>query len=123
VDIRNFQIVLIAEDFDSTSRFYGDVLELPVHWSWDRPDGRGVYFQCGNGFVEVLDAQSAAHVETLEHGSAVPLTKKAMRIGVHVADVSELHLRLLAAARSRPRWWTFPGAIAPSESPIRTGSY
>lgn len=103
MDVRNFQVVLIAGDFDSTTAFYHDVLGLPVHSSWDRPGGRGVYFQCGKGFIEVLDARSAAHVEGLEHGSIVPLTEKAMRIAVQVADVHELHSKLLAAAEQPTR--------------------
>jgi catechol 2,3-dioxygenase-like lactoylglutathione lyase family enzyme len=94
MDVRKFQVVLIAEDFDRTTAFYRDVLGLPVSYSWDRPGGRGVYFQCGDGFIEVLDERSAEHVAMLEHDELVPLSPKLMRIGVQVEDVDSLHARL-----------------------------
>jgi len=94
MEVQKFQVVLVAKDFEKTAAFYGTILGLPVTHSWDRADGRGAYFGCGDGFIEVLDERSAKDVETLEHGDQLGVMAKALRIGVQVADVNALHLEL-----------------------------
>ena len=94
MDVRKFQVVLIAKDFDRTLAFYRDVLGLAISHSWDRPDGRGVYFHFGGGFIEVLDERSAEHVEKVEGGAKVPLVAIPARIGVQVDDIEGLYQRL-----------------------------
>jgi catechol 2,3-dioxygenase-like lactoylglutathione lyase family enzyme len=54
MEIRQFRVVLRARDFDTTCRFYGEVMALPRVQSWDRDDGRGALFQAGAGVLEVL---------------------------------------------------------------------
>jgi len=101
MDVQKFQVVLSAKDFEKTTAFYGAILGLPVSHSWDRNDGRGAYFACGDAFIEVLDEQSAKHVEILEHGDRVGVTAKALRVGVQVSEVDALH-RELEKSGERP---------------------
>jgi len=54
MEIRQFRAVLRARDFESTCRFYGEVMALPRVQSWDREDGRGALYQAGAGLLEVL---------------------------------------------------------------------
>ena len=61
----------------------------------------GAYFACGDAFIEVLDEQSAKHVEILEHGDRVGVTAKALRVGVQVSEVDALH-RELEKSGERP---------------------
>lgn len=54
MDIRQFRVVLRARNFEHTTRFYGEVLALPRVQSWEGDDLRGVVFQAGSCFIEVL---------------------------------------------------------------------
>ena len=54
MDIRQFRVVLRAHNFERTTRFYGEVLALPRVQSWEGDDLRGVVFQAGSSFIEVL---------------------------------------------------------------------
>jgi catechol 2,3-dioxygenase-like lactoylglutathione lyase family enzyme len=54
MEIRQFRAVLRARDFETTCRFYGEVMSLPRVQSWDREDGRGALYQAGAGVIEVL---------------------------------------------------------------------
>ena len=54
MQIRQFRVVLKAKNFESTCRFYGEVLALPRLQSWDHEEGRGALFQAGPGAVEVV---------------------------------------------------------------------
>lgn len=71
MEIRQFRVVLRARDFESTCRFYGDVLGLPRGAEWSRPDGRGALFQAGTAVVEVLGraagAEGTARDETFDY--------------------------------------------------------
>jgi len=40
-------VIINVEDFDSITSFYRDVLELPVHKSWDGPGGPGMIVEVG----------------------------------------------------------------------------
>lgn len=57
MEIRQFRVVLRARDFETTCRFYGEVMALPRVQSWDRDDGRGALYQAGAGVLEVLGRQ------------------------------------------------------------------
>lgn len=53
MEIRQFRIMVRAQDFERTCRFYGEVLALPRLQAWDREDGRGALYQAGPGIIEV----------------------------------------------------------------------
>ena len=53
MEIQEFRVILRARDFDSTNRFYGEVMRLPQLGSWDNESGRGAIYQAGPGLIEI----------------------------------------------------------------------
>lgn len=64
MDIRQFRVVLRARNFDRTARFYGEVLALPRVQSWEGEELRGVVFQAGSAFIEVLGRPEGMSADT-----------------------------------------------------------
>jgi len=62
MEVRQFRVQLRAHDFDSTCRFYGEVLALPRLQNWDGEAGRGALYQLGAGVIEVLGRSRAEQV-------------------------------------------------------------
>ncbi len=60
MEIRQFRVVLRARDFDSTCRFYADVLALPALRTWDHGEGRAALYRAGGGLIEVRGRPRAA---------------------------------------------------------------
>ncbi|MBT8461373.1 MAG: VOC family protein [Gemmatimonadetes bacterium] len=54
MEIREFRATLRAKEFDSTCRFYGEILALPRLASRDGADGRSAIYQAGLSQIEVL---------------------------------------------------------------------
>ena len=52
---QEFRSVLYVKDFEASTRFYGEGLELPSKYSWDDgPDDRGVKYLAAGGVIEVI---------------------------------------------------------------------
>ena len=79
-----------SSDFDTTCRFYEDVLGCTLLETWDRDDGRGAYF--GIGTVSLVEVFGAAH-------GAAPLTPPpvdAFAIVVVAPDVATARVIVLS---------------------------
>lgn len=82
-----FRFVFTAQDFDQSTRFYGETLGLEVSASWDE-HGRGIIFLAtGTGQVEIFE-----HVDA---GS--PPVPTGMKLAWEVDDVDAVFTRLAAA--------------------------
>ena len=52
---REFRFAFHARDYESTTAYYRDGLELPVVESWNHgPDDQGTLFRAASGLIEVL---------------------------------------------------------------------
>lgn len=50
-----FRSVLYVDDFEASTKFYGEGLELRSNYSWDDgPDDRGVKYLAAGGVIEVI---------------------------------------------------------------------
>ena len=50
-----FRSVLYVDDFEASTKFYGEGLELRSNYSWnDGPDDRGVKYLAAGGVIEVI---------------------------------------------------------------------
>ena len=49
-------IAFATDRFDDMVRFYGSTLNFPTLESWDRPNGRGQWFDLGGLRLEILDS-------------------------------------------------------------------
>ncbi len=71
MEIRQFRVSLKARDFERTSRFYGETLEMPRLQSWDNVGGRGALFQAGAGAIEILGrphgGESSSYDESFDY--------------------------------------------------------
>ena len=54
MEIRQFRVVLRAQNFDRTAKFYAETLALPRIKNWDHQQGRGARFAAGGGYIEIL---------------------------------------------------------------------
>lgn len=60
-----FRFAFHARDFETSIRFYRDLLELePAPGWWDRPDGKGALFSAGR--TAVVEIYGAAQGETYD---------------------------------------------------------
>jgi len=98
-----FQFVFEAKDYGAALRFYGDVLGLPVEYSWDRGADKGTFFRAADGIVEVVaDAMELRGPNKLG-------------ICVEVEDVDAVYQRILASGVAVER--------APEERPWGTREF
>jgi catechol 2,3-dioxygenase-like lactoylglutathione lyase family enzyme len=83
--VADLRVIITASDYFRTLEFYADVLGLPIHESWDDPDGRGTLFRAAGGMIEVFEAN--AH-----HPAHRP---EGVRLGLEVDDAQALHDRVV----------------------------
>lgn len=50
----DFRVIFVARNYDTTIRFYRDIMEFPVVTAWDDHEPRGTIFSVGSGTVEVV---------------------------------------------------------------------
>ena len=55
MEIGEFCLVLQAEDFARTCRFYGEILALPRVRSYEGEQGRSATFRAGSTLIEIRD--------------------------------------------------------------------
>ncbi len=63
MDKGEFRFVFFARDYEASTAFYRDGLQLPVIGGWDRSaDDRGMLFQAASGIIEVIFAGEGEYV-------------------------------------------------------------
>lgn len=77
------RIALTADDYAALVAFYRDGLGLEAGDTWDE-HGNGQVLGAGRATLEILDAEHAAHVDSLEVGERV---SGRVRFAFHVPDV------------------------------------
>jgi catechol 2,3-dioxygenase-like lactoylglutathione lyase family enzyme len=83
--VADLRVIITASDYFRTLAFYGDVLGLTIHESWDDPDGRGTLFRAADGMIEVFEANAHHPAHRLE----------GVRLGIQVDDAQALHDRVV----------------------------
>ncbi|HZO50761.1 MAG TPA: VOC family protein [Gaiellaceae bacterium] len=81
------RVLVGARDYDASTRFYRDLLGLPVQEEWHAPDGRGTLFSVGAAVIEVIE--SSPH-----HPAEEP---RGVAVAIEVEDADALHQRVAAA--------------------------
>jgi catechol 2,3-dioxygenase-like lactoylglutathione lyase family enzyme len=98
MDALEFRFAFFARDFESSIRFYRDVLGMePVGEWWDRPDGKGALLSAGG--TGVIEIYGAAEGKTHEGPSPVAINL-ALRFE-NPAAVDAFHERLASMGVQR----------------------
>jgi len=76
--VNEFRLKLYIKDFDTTKKFYAEVLQFPVVIEWNEEDHRGLMFDTGAGIIEFLLAKNDK------------ISFSSTDISLHVEDVQKL---------------------------------
>jgi lactoylglutathione lyase len=69
--VRELRLVVTAEDYDETLRFYRDVLGLRERAAFSAGGGRVVILEAGVATLEITDPPHAAYIDEVEVGHRV----------------------------------------------------
>ncbi|MFQ5349606.1 MAG: VOC family protein [Thermoanaerobaculia bacterium] len=102
MEIRQFRVVLKARRFDTTCRFYTEVLGLPRLRSWEGEQGRGALFQAGSGAVEVRGRSRDRERDDREEAYEYQGPAQKMTLTLQVTSAEQAYERMLLADRNLP---------------------
>lgn len=81
--VREMRLVVTADDYERALSFYRDVLGLPELADFSSPHGRVTLLSAGRATLEIVDADQAAHIDSVEVGRRVA---GHIRVAFEVAD-------------------------------------
>jgi catechol 2,3-dioxygenase-like lactoylglutathione lyase family enzyme len=96
--VKELRLALTVDDYEQALAFYRDTLALPVLEAWSEPAGRVTLLEAGRATLELLDAEHAAAVDSLEVGRRVAGT---VRIALEVDDSATVADALETAGAER----------------------
>jgi lactoylglutathione lyase len=95
--VKELRLALTVEDYEQALAFYRDTLGLPTIEAWSE-QGHVTLLDAGRATIELLDAQHAASVDSLEVGRRVA---GAVRVALEVDDSAAVADALEAAGAER----------------------
>jgi tRNA(Arg) A34 adenosine deaminase TadA/catechol 2,3-dioxygenase-like lactoylglutathione lyase family enzyme len=92
--VSELRLAVTVADFDQAVAFYRDTFGLPELEAWATPDGRGAVLDAGRATLELVDADQANLIDSIEVGRRVA---GPIRVALEVADSTATAERLTAA--------------------------
>lgn len=102
MEIRRFQILIRAQDFERSCRFYGEVLALPRLHSWDREDSRGALFQAGSSLIEVRGRPHGIASKEPDEAYDFQGPERKLEIVLEVASVERIYEEIVVREKNIP---------------------
>ena len=92
--VSELRLAVTVADFDEAVAFYRDTFGLPELEAWATPEGRGAVLDAGRATLELVDADQAKLIDSIEVGRRVA---GPIRVALEVADSTATAERLTAA--------------------------
>ncbi len=102
MEIRRFQVLVRAQDFDRSCRFYSEVLALPRLHAWDREDSRGALFQAGSGIIELRGRPHGTESEERDEAYDFQGPERKVEIVLLVGSVERVYEELVVRDKNIP---------------------
>ena len=92
--VSELRLAVTVADFDHAIAFYRDTFGLPELEAWATPEGRGAVLDAGRATLELVDADQANLIDSIEVGRRVA---GPIRVALEVADSAAMAERLTTA--------------------------